>query len=132
MIEGEVQPVHLPDGDDQRVRSVVARPWSPLGPGAEHGGDGVKARIAGRIRVGVKLLDVQQLETCLFHSFPAHRGFQALPVVDEPTREGEAHRRVRALDQHDPPGDLDDDVHRHEGSPEQHLQKMPEVPARRF
>lgn len=106
-----------------RFPGVVAGPRDPPGPGDEDRRHGVEAGVPVRVRIGVELTEVFDLERDLLPGLPPGGLLERLPIVDEPARQGPARRRVLPFDEDDPrglaaAGHLDDDVHGGHGIPE--------------
>lgn len=114
MVEGQKQ-APVPGIDDDCGPRVVGGLRLALGPGDEHRRNGVKARVASGVGVGVELAEELDVERCLLAGFADGRLLERLAVIDKAAGQGPAGRRVPALDEDDAPRlpavhDFDDDV----------------------
>ena len=114
MVEGQPKAPVSGICDDRGPR-VVGGLRLALGPGDEHGRDGVEARVASGVGVGAELAEELDVERCLLAGFPDRGRLERLAVVDEAAGQGPAGRGVLALDEDDAPPfpavhDFDDDV----------------------
>ncbi len=84
--------------------SAASSPPTRLARGAadEDGADGVAARVAARVGVGVELLDQAHVEPGLLVRLAHRRGLERLALVDEAAGQRPAARLVPALDEHHP------------------------------
>lgn len=95
--------------------SVIASSGISDCPGNKNSGDGVVARIASGVRIGVKLLDQLDIQGRFLFSLSLNSLFQALPVINEASGQGPSVRRVFPFNQDDAALiDLDDDVDRYQ------------------
>ena len=118
MVEGQ-RPAPVAGVGDDGPPGVVASPGAAGRPGQEDRGDGMEARVPGRVRVGPELAEELDLEPRLLARFPDGGRFERFAVIDEAARQGPAGRGIAALDEDDAPPaaaghDLDDDVDRRE------------------
>lgn len=118
MVEGQGAAAVAGVGDHGPPR-VVASPGAARRPGQEDRGDGMEARVPGRVRVGPELAEELDVETRLLPRLPDGGRLERLAVVDEAAGQGPARRGIAALDEDDPPPaavpHLDDDVDGGEG-----------------
>jgi len=101
---------------------VIAALGHAAGRGDENGRDGVQARVAVWVRVGVELAAELDVEAGFLAGLADRGRLERFAVVDEASRKGPARRRVLPLDQDDSPVsgrrlDFDDDVHGRDGFP---------------
>lgn len=111
--QGQVDPLRI---DHPGPPGVVAALWNSPGLGDEHGRNGVQARVAVRVGIGVKLAEKVDFEAGLFPGLPDGGRLERFAVVDEPAGEGPAGRRIPPFNEDDPPPsargpDFDYDVH---------------------
>jgi len=114
MVEGQRQ-APVPGIDDFRGPRVVGRPRRALGTGDEYRRNGMEARVASGVGVGVELAEELDVERCLLAGLADGRFLERLAVIDKAAGQGPAGRRVLALDEDDTPPfpavhDFDDDV----------------------
>src|ERR1700694_4697468 len=111
VVKAELPPRDLALAEPARFLRVVAR--LRLGPGGHpagvHGGDGVLARIAARIRIGEELRDQLHVQSRLLLRFPAAGGAELRSPVHEASRERPPERLVPAQDEDDPAVGAGDD-----------------------